>query len=118
MSPLTGLELNRMEAVAEAHYPDRVEVWRRTLASDAKGGRSETFARVLSLRVRLAPYTTVAVTDEFVLKSLFPFFAAYFAELGVRLEVLRGADQRTLKRGIEEAKDVSRNLPKSHWVFA
>ena len=45
----------------------------------------------------------VAVTDEFVLKSLFPFFATYLAELGLGLKVLRGADQKVLKRGIEEA---------------
>ena len=49
----------------------------------------------------LAP--VVALTDEFVLKSLFPFFATYIARLGGRLEVMRGASQKTLKRGIEEA---------------
>jgi predicted CoA-substrate-specific enzyme activase len=45
----------------------------------------------------------VAITDEFVLKNLFPFFATYLAELGVGLHVFRAADQKVLKRGIEEA---------------
>ena len=45
----------------------------------------------------------VAFTDEFVLKSLFPFFATYFRELGFGVEVRRGGDRAALKRGIEEA---------------
>ncbi len=45
----------------------------------------------------------VAFTDEFVLKSLFPFFATYLRELGFDIDVRRGGDRATLKRGIEEA---------------
>ncbi len=45
----------------------------------------------------------VALTDEFLLKELFPFFATYLAELGFQLAVHTGADHRTLKRGTEQA---------------
>ncbi|MBW2277964.1 MAG: CoA activase, partial [Deltaproteobacteria bacterium] len=46
---------------------------------------------------------TVALTDEFVLKSLFPFFATYVYELGLDPIFADVADQLTLKRGIEDA---------------
>ena len=45
----------------------------------------------------------VAMTDEFFLKSLFPFFATFVSELGFDVDIHTGADQRALKRGIEEA---------------
>ena len=45
----------------------------------------------------------VSMTDEFFLKSLFPFFATFVRELGFDVDVHTGADQRALKRGIEEA---------------
>ncbi len=45
----------------------------------------------------------VAVTDEFVLKGLFPFFATYLSRLGLDVVVQRGSDPIALKRGIEEA---------------
>ena len=45
----------------------------------------------------------VAISDEFMLKGLFPFFASFIEGLGFDLEVTRGADQKLLKRGIEEA---------------
>ncbi len=46
---------------------------------------------------------TVAITDEFVLKSLFPFFATFVRELGFDPVFYSGADQAVLKRGIEDA---------------
>jgi len=46
---------------------------------------------------------TVALTDEFQLKGLFPFMATFVSELGFDLRVRRGADQAALKRGIEGA---------------
>jgi len=45
----------------------------------------------------------VAMTDEFFLKSLFPFFATFVGRLGFDVQVHTGADQAALKRGIEEA---------------
>ncbi len=46
---------------------------------------------------------TIALTDEFQLKGLFPFFATFFHRLGLDLQVAQGADRLHLKRGIEEA---------------
>ncbi len=46
---------------------------------------------------------TVALTDEFVLKNLFPFFATFVRELGFDLIVRTEGDQKLLKRGIEES---------------
>ncbi|MCK5797656.1 MAG: CoA activase, partial [Deltaproteobacteria bacterium] len=46
---------------------------------------------------------TVAMADEFQIKSLLPFFATFVNELGFNVKIYRGADQAALKRGIEEA---------------
>ena len=45
----------------------------------------------------------VAITDEFALKGLFPFFATYLHRLGLGLRFVTGGDQAMLKRGIQEA---------------
>ncbi len=45
----------------------------------------------------------VALTDEFALKGLFPFFATFVHALGLDLRVVGGADRAALRRGIEEA---------------
>lgn len=45
----------------------------------------------------------IAMSEEFTLKGLIPFFATILAELGYRLDIFRRADQAILKRGIEEA---------------
>ncbi len=45
----------------------------------------------------------IALTDEFQLKGLFPFFATFLHRLGLDLDVARGADRTALKRGIEGA---------------
>ncbi|MCL5098547.1 MAG: acyl-CoA dehydratase activase-related protein, partial [Candidatus Omnitrophica bacterium] len=45
----------------------------------------------------------VALSDEFMLKSLFPFFSAFLYELGLDLVVQGEGDQATLKRGIQGA---------------
>ncbi len=42
----------------------------------------------------------VALTDEFQLKGLSPFFATFIYELGFDLVTYRGADRAALKRGI------------------
>jgi predicted CoA-substrate-specific enzyme activase len=46
---------------------------------------------------------TVAISDEFMLKGLFPFFATFLREIGFELLVIGGGDQTALKRGIAEA---------------
>jgi predicted CoA-substrate-specific enzyme activase len=46
---------------------------------------------------------TIAITDEFQLSGLFPFFATFLHALGLDLAIARGADRAALKRGIEAA---------------
>jgi predicted CoA-substrate-specific enzyme activase len=46
---------------------------------------------------------TVALSDEFMLKGLFPFFATFLREIGLELLVVGGCDHGALKRGIQEA---------------
>ena len=46
---------------------------------------------------------TIALTDEFTLKGLFPFFATFFRELGFNFRLTTGADHSVLKRGVKEA---------------
>jgi activator of 2-hydroxyglutaryl-CoA dehydratase/predicted nucleotide-binding protein (sugar kinase/HSP70/actin superfamily) len=46
---------------------------------------------------------TIAITDEFALKTLFPYFATFFHEAGFDPVFFHGADQTMLKRGIEDA---------------
>lgn len=60
----------------------------------------QALVRALSVR-RGGP--TVGLTDEFMLKGLFPFFATFLHRLGFDPVVRTGADQAVLKRGIEEA---------------
>ncbi|MBI4703749.1 MAG: CoA activase [Deltaproteobacteria bacterium] len=45
----------------------------------------------------------VALTDEFQLKDLFPFFATFLHELGFDLVYEKSGGQQVLKKGIEEA---------------
>jgi activator of 2-hydroxyglutaryl-CoA dehydratase/predicted nucleotide-binding protein (sugar kinase/HSP70/actin superfamily) len=47
--------------------------------------------------------STIAITDEFQLKDLFPFFATFLFELGFDIRYQRSRGKETLKRGIEEA---------------
>jgi len=46
---------------------------------------------------------TIAISEEFALKGVFPFFATYLHELGFDLVVQPAGDAATLKRGIQEA---------------
>lgn len=45
----------------------------------------------------------IALTDEFVLKGLFPFFAAFFYEAGFDLSFVPCGDHAALKKGIQSA---------------
>lgn len=46
---------------------------------------------------------TISITDEFILKGLLPFFAAFLHGLGLDPLWITGGDQATLKRGIQQA---------------
>jgi len=61
---------------------------------------------VQSLARRLSPPRggrRIALTDDFQLKGMFPFFATYLHGLGLDLDVAEHADRAALKRGIEGA---------------
>lgn len=45
----------------------------------------------------------VAITDEFALNGLFPFFATFLHRCGFNLHAITGADQGALKRGVRES---------------
>jgi activator of 2-hydroxyglutaryl-CoA dehydratase/predicted nucleotide-binding protein (sugar kinase/HSP70/actin superfamily) len=65
--------------------------------------REELVAELVRQLAPAAGRPTLALTDEFLLQGLFPLFATFFHELGFALQIQRGADQRILKRGIEQA---------------
>lgn len=44
----------------------------------------------------------IALSDQFLLKEQFPYFATFLHELGCRLKIMTGSDPATLKRGIQE----------------
>ncbi|HYG66812.1 MAG TPA: acyl-CoA dehydratase activase-related protein, partial [Anaeromyxobacteraceae bacterium] len=44
---------------------------------------------------------SVALSDAFQLKTLFPYFATFFHRLGLRVEVVRPGEREALRRGIE-----------------
>ncbi|HSQ68183.1 MAG TPA: acyl-CoA dehydratase activase-related protein, partial [Polyangiaceae bacterium] len=46
---------------------------------------------------------TIALTDEFQLKDLFPFYATFLYELGFDVAYEKSSSHKTLKRGIERA---------------
>ena len=73
------------------------------LAPDPFRDREEILQRFLAPRLERRGNPRVAMADEFMLKGLFPFFAAYFHSAGFDLEIVAGADQSTLKRGIQAA---------------
>lgn len=78
------------------------------LALDPFREREELIQRLISgLSSRRAGETaahrrTVALSDEFMLKGLFPFFATFLHELGLTLRFAGGCDQAALKRGIQD----------------
>jgi len=73
------------------------------LSPDPFRERAEAVARILAEVAVRRGNPLVALTDEFQLKGLFPFFATFIHRLGFDLAVATGADRKTLKRGIEEA---------------
>lgn len=73
------------------------------LAPDPFREREELMLQLIEPATKQLGRKRVALSDEFMLKGLFPFFAVYIEALGFDLEITRGADQALLKRGIEEA---------------
>jgi activator of 2-hydroxyglutaryl-CoA dehydratase/predicted nucleotide-binding protein (sugar kinase/HSP70/actin superfamily) len=73
------------------------------LAPDPFREREELLQKLLAGFTVSRGRARIAFTDEFVLKGLAPFFAAFFHHAGFDLEIAAGADQTTLKSGIQSA---------------
>ncbi|MBW2509330.1 MAG: CoA activase [Deltaproteobacteria bacterium] len=80
--------------------------WRKKLpplAPDPFRERAEAVGRIVAEVTARRGKPLVALTDEYQLKGLFPFFATFIYRLGFDLAVATGADRTHLKRGIAEA---------------
>lgn len=73
------------------------------LAPDPFREREARVDRLVGSLTRRGGRPVIALTDEFALKTLFPFFATFLYELGLDLAIHRRADRRALARGIEGA---------------
>ncbi len=73
------------------------------LSPDPFRERAEAVQRIIEQVSVRRGNPVVAITDEFQLKGLFPFFATYLHRMGFDVTVATGADRKALKRGIEEA---------------
>jgi activator of 2-hydroxyglutaryl-CoA dehydratase/predicted nucleotide-binding protein (sugar kinase/HSP70/actin superfamily) len=87
-----GTRKKKLPDLAPDPFRDREELVRR-LVADLASRRPP---------VPHAPRRSVALSDEFMLKGLFPFFATFLHELGLDLRVAGGCDGAALKRGIQE----------------
>ncbi len=73
------------------------------LAPDPFREREELVRQLLEKLPSRPNHRRVALTDEFMLKGLFPFFASYLYHLGCDLAVIMGGGQPDLKQGIQES---------------
>ena len=73
------------------------------LAPDPFREREELVAQLVARVSARRGGLVVAMTDEFQLKGIFPFFATFVHALGLDVQAVVGADRKALKRGIEEA---------------
>lgn len=72
-------------------------------APDPFRQREELLQTLLAAKPDRPNHPRIALTDEFMLKGLFPFFTTYLYELGFDLAVITGGGQADLKHGIQEA---------------
>ncbi len=72
-------------------------------APDPFREREELAAEVVARWTAPRGLRRIALTDEFLLKGLFPFFTAFLHELGWDPVVTSGGDHSALQRGIEKA---------------
>ncbi|MDP2852254.1 MAG: acyl-CoA dehydratase activase-related protein, partial [Gallionella sp.] len=73
------------------------------LAPDPFREREELIRQLLAARATTRGRPRIALSDEFMLKGLFPFVATFLHELGFDLVVVAAGDHGALKRGIQEA---------------
>jgi predicted CoA-substrate-specific enzyme activase len=82
-----GTNKRKLPNLAPDPFREREELARATISPwlERRGGR------------------TVALTDEFTLKGLLPFFAAFLSKLGFDIVLPQAADHAALKRGVQGA---------------
>jgi activator of 2-hydroxyglutaryl-CoA dehydratase/predicted nucleotide-binding protein (sugar kinase/HSP70/actin superfamily) len=73
------------------------------LAPDPFRERGEMLQKLMARFNAPPDRPKIALSDEFMLKGLFPFFAAFFHAAGFGLEIVTNAGSDMLKRGIQEA---------------
>ena len=73
------------------------------LAPDPFREREERLQKLLAQFSKRPGSPRIAVSSEFMLKGLLPFFAAYFHAAGFDLEIVADAGPDVLKRGIQSA---------------
>lgn len=73
------------------------------LAPDPFREREETLRQLIAPLAVPRGKPRIALCDEFMLKGLFPFFAAFLHQAGFALEVVTDAGQAVLKLGIQAA---------------
>jgi predicted nucleotide-binding protein (sugar kinase/HSP70/actin superfamily) len=73
------------------------------LAPDPFREREELLQKLIAPLAAPRGNPRIALSDEFMLKGLFPFFAGFFHAAGYDLEIVSDAGPATLKRGIQSA---------------
>jgi len=73
------------------------------LSPDPFREREELLQKLIAPFTGSRGRTRIAMTDEFMLKGFFPFFAAFFHTGGFDLEILTEAGHDVLKRGVQSA---------------
>ncbi len=73
------------------------------LAPDPFRARRERVAALIAELSERRGKPVIALTDEFQLQGLLPFFATFLHRLGFDLEISTGAGRDALRRGVEEA---------------
>jgi predicted CoA-substrate-specific enzyme activase len=73
------------------------------LAPDPFRERDDRLQKLLAPLIAPRGGQRIALSDEFMTKGLFPFFAAYFHSAGFDLDIVSGAGSDVLKRGIQSA---------------
>ncbi|MDO8544782.1 MAG: BadF/BadG/BcrA/BcrD ATPase family protein [Opitutaceae bacterium] len=87
-----GTRRKKLPDRAPDPFREREELVRELLASLAPAAGASP-----------GPSRRMALTDEFALKGMFPFFAVFLRELGFELVPVTGGNQGDLKRGIRGA---------------
>jgi activator of 2-hydroxyglutaryl-CoA dehydratase/predicted nucleotide-binding protein (sugar kinase/HSP70/actin superfamily) len=103
-----GTRKKKLPDLAPDPFREREELVQKLIASllerrsPNRRGANETPERADS-EIGAPAKSRIAISDEFMLKGLFPFFAAFFHHAGFDLEILTSAGPDLLKRGIQLA---------------